>query len=215
VLSVAVPAGLLLGYLARGSYPELRSYPDRAAGCAQDVAVGVLGAAVWMAPYVLLLRLAPEGWAALPGWLRPGDADPFDAGILGPGLAWLALAIRGLGYAGVTPFVEELFVRGWLGRFAEVYDRPVDFRDVPIGRYHPRSFALVALFFTLSHVTWEWPVAALWIAGTQLWFYHRRHLMALVVVHAASNLSILLAVPLLSGRLTAADGTPIDLWFFL
>jgi membrane protease YdiL (CAAX protease family) len=215
VLCVAVPAGLFLAWAARGSYPELRGYPDAASGALLDVAVGVLGAALWMAPYVVWLRAVPEGWAALPGWLQPGTDAPFDPGLLGPGLGWLALGIRGLGYAGVTPFVEELFVRGWLSRFAEVYDRPVDFRDVPVGRYHPRSLLVVALFFTFSHVSWEWPVALLWILGTQLWFYHRRNLMALVVVHAASNLSILLAVPLWSGRLAAADGTPIDLWFFL
>ena len=48
----------------------------------------------------------------------------------------------------MTPFVEELFVRGWLARYADVFDRSDDFRDVPIGRYSLRSFATVVIFFT-------------------------------------------------------------------
>ena len=51
-------------------------------------------------------------------------------------------------------------------------------------------------------------VAALWIVGTQLWFYRRRHLGALVMVHAASNLAIFVAV------LVAAAGGR-DLWYFV
>jgi hypothetical protein len=57
-------------------------------------------------------------------------------------------------------------------------------------------------------VPWEWPVAVLWVVGTQLWFYHRRHLGSLVVVHAASNLGIFVAV-----LLAARWGR--ELWYFL
>jgi hypothetical protein len=57
-------------------------------------------------------------------------------------------------------------------------------------------------------VPWEWPVAVLWIVGTQLWFYRRRHLGSVVLVHATSNFAIFVAVLL-------ADGTGLDLWYFL
>jgi hypothetical protein len=188
-LKVLAPGGLFLWFRARGAYPELRGYPARARDVAQDVAVGVAGAALWMAPYLLALGFDPPLWNALPGFFRPDPGEAFDPAQWGPGLAWLALGVRALGYAAVTPFVEELFVRSWLARYADVFDRALDFRDVPLGRYSRRSFWVVVVFFTLSHMPWEWPVAILWVVGTQLWFYHRKH--------------------------PGPGGQPLDLWFFL
>ena len=51
-------------------------------------------------------------------------------------------------------------------------------------------------------------MAVLWVIGTQLWFYRRRHLGSLVAVHAASNLAIFVAVVL-------AARSGFDLWYFL
>jgi len=203
VAKVLVPSAVLLYHARRSGYPELRGLGSNAKDLALDVLVGVAGAAVWVAPYL---------WIAS---ARPGPDAGFDPQQLGASREWLALSLRAIGYAVVTPFAEELFVRGWLARYVDVFDRADDFRDVPIGRYSLRSFATVVIFFTLSHQPWEWPVAILWIAGTQLWFYRRRHLLPLVVVHAASNLSIFLFVLLANGRITDADGSPLDLWFFL
>jgi membrane protease YdiL (CAAX protease family) len=106
-------------------------------------------------------------------------------------------------------------VRGWLARYADVFDGPEDFRDVPIARYSFRSFATVVIFFTLSHLRWEWPVAVVWIVLTQIWFYRRRHLLPLVLVHAASNLSIFVFVLLANGHIRDASGAPLNLFFFL
>lgn len=200
---VAVPAALLAAFLARGEYPELRApIPGGALGLAQDALVGVAGAGLWMAPYVWLDH------GALPPFLRPDPEAGFDPAMLGAGLAPLALSLRLLGYAVVTPFAEELFVRSWLARWLEVFDSSRDFRDVPIAHRSLRSFVGVVVFFTAGHVVWEWPVAVLWVIGTQLWFYRRRHLGCLVVVHAASNLAIYVAV------LLAARGGR-DWWYFL
>lgn len=200
---VAIPLGLLVLYAARGHYPELRGNHFTIAGVAQDVAVGVAGAALWMAPYLLSDSL------------RPADAEGFDPEIYGPSLVWLALGIRAVGYGIATPFIEELFVRSWLVRYIDVFDRGGDFRTVPIARYTLRSFAVVVVWFTFSHVPWEWPVAAAWVVVTQLWFYHRRQLASLVIVHAASNLSILAFVVVCNGMLRDGQGVPIDLWFFV
>ena len=115
----------------------------------------------------------------------------------------------------VTPFVEELFVRSWLLRYVDVFDNNMDFRDVPIARFGWPSFITVVVFFTISHVPWEWPVAVLWVVGSQLWFYHRKHLASLVIVHAGSNLSIFFFVLAMSGQLSDRAGMPIDLWFFI
>lgn len=203
VASVFLPFGVLLYHAWRNGYPALRGLPPGAKGLVGDVAVGVLGAALWVAPYL---------WIAA---ARPGHEAALDLEQFGPNREWLALSLRVFGFAVVTPFAEELFVRGWLARYADVFDRADDFRDVPIGRYSLRSFATVVIFFTLSHQPWEWPVAIAWIAGTQLWFYRRRHLLPLVLVHAVSNLSIFLFVLLANGRITDADGSPLNLWFFL
>ena len=201
--SVLVPFGVLLYHAVRSGYPELRSLPRGAGGLAGDVAVGLVGAALWVAPYLFIPALRPEAGSA------------FDPEHFGASRAWLALSLRAFGFGVVTPFVEEIFVRGWLARYVEVFDRSDDFRDVPIGHYSLRSFASVLIFFTASHMTWEWPVAIVWIVLTQLWFYQRRNLLALVIVHAVSNLAIFAFVLLADGRIADASGAPLDLWFFL
>ena len=203
VACVAVPLAVLLYHARRSGYPELRGLHWSARDFALDVGVGVLGAALWVAPYLWIAAAQTRADAA------------FDPQQFGASREWLALSLRVIGFAVVTPFAEELFVRGWLARYADVFDRPGDFRDVPIARYSLRSFATVVVFFTLSHQRWEWPVAIVWIVLTQLWFYRRRHLLPLVLVHAVSNLSIFLFVLLANGKLHDADGTALSLWFFL
>ena len=196
-VKVVVPGALFLYYWQQGEYPELRSFRSSGAGILMDVVVGVAGAALWMAPYVVV-----EEW-------RPDEA--WDPNRLGEDLVLLALGVRCIGYGVVTPVVEELFMRSWLLRYAEVFDRRVDFRDVPIAHFSWRSFLIMTVFFTVGHVPWEWPVCVLWVAGTTAWFYYRRQLGSLVIVHAASNLSIFAVV------LATSWGTDarMDLWFFL
>ena len=203
VPQVAIPGGLILYYGVQGSYPELRGYRGGAGAFALDVLVGLAGAALWMAPYLVFDSL------------RPDPADGFDPERLGAGLVWLTLTLRVVGYGLVTPFVEELFLRSWLLRYADVCDRPVDFRDVPMARFAWRSFLIVVIYFTFSHVPWEWPVSFAWGLGSQLWFYYRGNLAALVVVHATSNLAIFAFVLAMTGRLSDAAGQPLSLWFFL
>ena len=214
-IKVAVPGLLFVHFFRRGEFPELRSYRPGVGTFLLDLAVGVLGAAVWMAPYLFALQVEPPLWAALPELLQPDPAEGFDRFQLGAEFVGLTLAIRALGYALVTPFVEELFVRSWLMRFAHVFDKRLDFRNVPMAQFSWTSFWIVVIFFTASHVPWEWPVAVLWIVGTQLWFYYRRELGAMITVHAGSNGAIFLFVWLTDGRLGGAGGSVLDLWFFL
>jgi CAAX prenyl protease-like protein len=201
MLKVIVPGALVAWFAARGRYPELSGL-RRDATILLDVAVGLLGAALWIAPFLLF-----DG-------LRPQEAG-FDRFQLGDAHVGLALALRGIGYACVTPFVEELFVRSWLLRFVDVFDRRRDFRKVPIARYTPRSFVVVVIFFVFTHVPWEWGVMLGWTLLTMAWFYHRRHLMALVIVHAVTNGAIFAFVVLCDGRFVDARGVPIPLWFFI
>lgn len=203
VLKVLTPLALLVWYYGRGSYPELRGHRWSLSSVLKDVAVGVLGAAIWMAPYILV-----DAW-------RPDSEGAFDPEQFGASMVWVALGLRAIGYGVVTPFIEELFVRSWLHRYIEVFDSRTDFRDIPIGQYTRRSLAIVVIWFTFTHVQWEWPVAVAWILLTQLWFYHTKSLVSMVIVHASSNLSILAFVLGFSGRITDGAGQPIDLWFFV
>jgi CAAX prenyl protease-like protein len=201
-LKVIVPAGLLIYYFTRGHYPEFRRYPHGWSGSLLDFGVGLLGGAIWMAPYIAF------------GSMRPEETG-FDPNQWGSDLAPLALAFRCVGYGIVTPFWEELLVRSWLIRYIDVFDTGGDFRDVPVGRYSVRSFWVVTVFFTLSHVPWEWWVAVPWVVGTLGWFYYRKNLLSLVIAHAGSNLGIFVAVVALTDRFTDASGNPLSLWFFV
>jgi len=201
VLRVAVPLGLFVYFHQRGAYPEL-------SGCRwsplwlADVGVGLLGAALWVVPFVLWDPLRPEG---------PG----FDPGQLGEEGIWLALTLRGVGYVCVTSFVEELFVRSWLLRYIDVFERRRDFRAVPVARFRWRSFLVVTFYFVFSHVQWEWGVMLAWTLLTMGWFYYRGHLAPLVLVHAVTNGAIFLFVVAFDERFRDAQGRPIPLWFFL
>jgi CAAX prenyl protease-like protein len=201
-VKAVVPGALILFFFVRGRYPELRGDAGGGAALGLDVLVGLASAVMWVAPYLLLPSLAP-------------DVEGFDPEQAGASLAPLVLGLRMLGYAAVTPFMEELFLRSFLMRYSDVFDESADFRDVPIGRFTWRSFLVVCIGFTLTHQPWEWPVAVPWIVLTTLWFYRRRHLMAMVVVHAVANASILLFVMAASGAFRDADGNPLSLWFFV
>ena len=185
ILRAALPGLWVLWFALKGRYPELKGYRPGAAGLASDVAVGVAIAALWMGPFLLFPSLA-----------RPDAGEGFDPGIFGPGREAYAYALRLIGFAAVTPFIEELFVRSFLLRLVDVVDTHMDFRRVPIARFTWRSFVVTVVWFTFTHVPWEWPVA--FVAGVtfNLWLYRRRHIGAVIVAHAVANASLWLAVVL-------------------
>jgi CAAX prenyl protease-like protein len=201
VLRVAAPRGFLVFFARRGAYPEL-SGAVWGAWTLADIAVGLAGAALWIAPFLL--------WPAL----RP-DTPGFDRAQLGSEGEWLTLALRAAGYVGVTPFVEELFVRSWLLRYVDVAETRHDFRAQPIARFTWRSFLVVTAYFVFSHARWEWGVMLAWTLLSMAWFYRRGHLAPLVLVHAVTNGAIFAFVMLCDGAFRDAEGAPISLWFFL
>lgn len=202
VLKVLAPGGLFLWYAARRRYPELSGFRADAT-LLLDVAVGLLGAVLWVAPFLWDAALRPDsrGFDAA----RPFGADGVAA----------ALALRAVGYAAVTPFVEELFVRSWLLRFSEVFLGRRDFREVPIAHFSWQSFLITTAYFVFSHQPWEWGVMLGWTLLTMAWFYRRRHIVPLIVVHAVTNAAIFAFVLLCDGRFHDARGAPIGLWFLL
>ena len=200
-LRVIAPLGLFAYFALHGDYPELRGARWGAWALA-DVAVGLAGAALWIAPFLLFDSLRP-------------DLRGFDASQLGEHGAWFALTLRAIGYGFVTPFVEELFVRSWLLRYIDVADTRRSFRSVPIARFAWRSFTIVMLYFVFTHARWEWGVMFGWSLLTMAWFYHRKHLAPLVLVHAVTNSAIFAFALAFDGVFRDAAGEPISLWFFL
>jgi CAAX prenyl protease-like protein len=204
VVKPALPTALIVHFWRRGAYPELRSLRDlRPGALLQDAAVGFVLALLWMAPYLL----APE--------LRPDPADAFDPEQLGHGLLPLVVALRLLGYACVTPVFEELFIRSFVMRYADVYAERGDFRDVPLARYSLRSFLVTVVVFSVGHVPWEWWVAVPWVSLSNLWFYHRRSLAAVIVLHAVTNASLLGFALFGGGLFPDGRGGTLSLWFFV
>lgn len=207
----AVPALLIAYFYRQGAYPELRGFSWSPGGVSADLAVGIALTGVWVAPFLVFASLRPE------------DTSGFATGVFGAGNEGLALAVRMVGFAIVTPIFEELFIRSFVMRVAEVFhplDRSQDpwsgdFRDVPIAMFTWRSFLATVVIFTIGHVPWEWCVAIPWVVLTNLWFYYRKHVMAVVLVHAATNASLLLFVVYATGRLSGPDGQPLSLWFFV
>lgn len=204
-----VKPGLILALLAwfwsQGAYPECRGEGARigVVGGLQDILVGLALTAVWIAPFIVF-----------PG-LRPEPGGEFDPTMAGESLVGLILGFRFFGYALVTPLFEELFIRSFVMRIADVWNGDVDFRDQPIARYSRRSMIVTAVIFTLAHVPWEWWVCVPWIVLSNLWFYHRKRLSALILVHGVTNAS-LLALAVWGGNLFVdPDGTAFSFWFFV
>jgi CAAX prenyl protease-like protein len=168
---VVLPALIVFAAWRGGAYPELRGRAGPS-----DVAFGLAIAALWMAPYLL--------WPALP------RGEPFDPDALGTALrpAWLALRL--LGFAAVSPLVEELFVRSFLHRAAEAWPAWRRFAALRVGRPHRVAFAVTLVWFTLSHAPWEWWVALPTGALFNLWLYRRGSLAGVWLAHAVANAAI-------------------------
>jgi membrane protease YdiL (CAAX protease family) len=125
------------------------------------------------------------------------------------------LCVRLFGYALVTPIFEELFIRSFVMRVADVWNTDLDFRDRPIAEYTRRSMIVVVVVFTLGHVPWEWWVCVPWIVLSNLWFYHRKRLSAVMLVHGVTN-GALLGLAIWGGNLFQdPDGSPFSFWFFV
>lgn len=198
-IRVVVPLAVVAFFYARGCYPELKSrFGPRTV---LDLVVGVALAIVWAGPYVFFPAM------------RPDFADAFDPAMAGADWTNVVLALRMIGFAAITPVIEELFMRSFVMRYADVYDSDESFRSVPIARYTIRSFLVVVAVFLATHAMWQWPVMLVWAALTNLWFYYRKDLMAVIVVHAATNASLLLTAIFLSDRFSDGAGGMLPLWF--
>jgi CAAX prenyl protease-like protein len=164
---------LTLAAIVVFSRPYLRGRP---AFPFASVAIGIAVFGIWIAPdHLFHYRHF---------WL-------FDNPILGTAKSSIApalkiapwfLAIRILGSVALVPIAEELFWRGWLMRW--LIDP--NFDKVPLGRYAPMAFWLVAFLFASEHGPY-WEVGL--IAGViyNSWMVRTRNLADCILAHAVTN----------------------------
>ncbi|MCG8589728.1 MAG: CPBP family glutamic-type intramembrane protease [Proteobacteria bacterium] len=201
-LKALVPGALMVYFARRGRYPELAGRGVSLPWLGLDLAFGVALAALWIAPYVLFPSWRPDETGSTGVALGP-DSEPW----------WLALRL--LGFAAVTPFFEELFIRSFAMRAADAWSTGKDFRLLPLAQFAWPSFLFTVVLFTVNHQPWEYPVCVAWIVLTHLWFYWRRDLWAVIWVHAATNAAILAAAVWGSSWFDDGSGKPLSLWFFV
>lgn len=201
-IKVAVPLGLFVYFYKKKSYPELVSKGFQLRWFLADIAFGLLVTVLWVAPYLL-------GWFSHP----PGSEGFDPVSVAGPENILPVLAVRLLGFGLATAFIEELFVRSFLLRYLEVFDRRKDFRNVAMAHFAWRSFIGTVLYFTFSHQQWEWPVAAATCIAYNAWLYYRGNIGSTILAHAVTNISLFLFVVLASGR--TLQGVVLNLWYFL
>ena len=206
ILRILIPTGLFLVFAVRGAYLELFrcSWHIRLG----DVLVGIVGAAIWVVPY---LTCSFESLPASLDFLVPDRDSGLDTLISGPEQLAALLTLRALGFVFVVPVVEELFVRSFLLRLLQERDLNRPFHDIPIGTLTKWSLTLTTLVFVLGHAPWELWVAIPWFVVTSFWLRHRGTLPAVIVAHSVTNATIFAIVV----GASPPYGSEGSLWFFL
>jgi CAAX prenyl protease-like protein len=154
-----------------------RVFPEKPTQFAGSVAMGVAIYAVWVGPDVLwptyrthwLFQNSIMGTASssLPTIVR---TDP------------VFIFFRTLGCVALVPVVEELFWRGWLGRWLV---KP-DFQQVSLGTYTRSAFWISTFLFASEHGPY-WEVGLLAGAAYNWWLMRTRSLADCVLAHAITN----------------------------
>jgi CAAX prenyl protease-like protein len=95
--------------------------------------------------------------------------------------AWSFIAVRILGSSLVVPFLEEVFFRSFLYR----YIASPDFESVPLGKFLPLPFFIVACVFAFEHEQW---LAGILCAFAYQWLVLRKKRLGdAIVAHGITN----------------------------
>jgi len=153
-----------------------------------SMAIGVAVFVIWVAPDVLF------GYRH--HWLFENSITGSAASSLAPHLkANLGfMLLRSVSSAIMIPILEELFWRGWMMRW--LIDS--DFLTVPLGKYVPSAFWIVALLFASEHGPyWEVGLAAGIVYNW--WIVRTRNLADCILAHAVTN-AVLAAYVVVAGQ---------------
>jgi CAAX prenyl protease-like protein len=167
------------------SWPYLNFRPSAPLA---SIAIGVAVFVIWVAPDVLF------GYRH--HWLFQNSITGAPASSLAPHLkANLAfIVLRCVMSAIAIPILEELFWRGWMMRW--LIDK--DFLSVPLGKYLPSAFWIVALMFASEHGPyWEVGLAAGIVFNW--WIVRTRNLADCILAHGVTN-AVLSAYVLATGQ---------------
>jgi CAAX prenyl protease-like protein len=143
-----------------------------------SVALGAVVLAIWIGPDLLCGPRYRDFWL-------------FHNAVMGAARSTLPVqlksnaffvAVRVLESAILVPILEELFWRGWLMRWVI----RADFESVPIGRYTPLSFWVVALLFASEHGPY-WEVGLIAGVAYNWWLVRTRNLADCMLAHAVTN----------------------------
>lgn len=144
---------------------------------AATLAIGVAVFILWVAPDALI-----HGYRQC--WLFQNAVTGKVATSLAAGsiMSWPVLALRTFRATIIVPIVEELFWRAWMMRW--LIDN--DFEKVPLGKYAPQAFWLVALLFASEHGPY-WDVGLLAGIVYNWWMVRTKSLGDLILAHAVTN----------------------------
>lgn len=153
-----------------------------------SVAVGVAVFIIWVAPDVLF------GYRHF--WLFENALTGAAATTLPPSLKSNIgfMVLRTVSSAMLVPILEELFWRGWMMRW--LIDN--DFLSVPLGKYVPSAFWIVAVLFASEHGPY-WEVGLAAGIAYNWWIIRTRNLADCILCHGVTN-AVLAGYVLLTGQ---------------
>ncbi len=150
-----------------------------------SVAVGMIGSLVWIG---LAEWQRAGGWLAQLGlgWLASAGVrsgfNPLVELANRPALAWSFLALRFAGLILVVPVIEELFLRGFVQRFAV----RAEWWNVPLGTLTPAALAAITIVPMVMHPQ-ELVAAAIWFPLVTWLCWRTKSLWDCIVAHAVTN----------------------------
>ena len=190
-----------MGDLTRIVFTNFDEYHIYITYCLRTIAVGYIliryrslyaelaerrldGTSILIGAIIFLLWVGLEGLYPV---FSSADAH-YDPTIFDTAAFGFMILARFAGSVLVAPFIEELFCRSFLMRYA------IDpkWQDVPIGTYTLGSFIIVTLFFGFSH--FRWLPGILTAVLLNLLLYRTKNLSSCVAAHATANLLLLVYV---------------------
>jgi hypothetical protein len=156
---------------------------------AATLGIGVAVFVIWVTPDLLI-----HGYRS--SILFQNAVTGKAATSLGAGatLSWPVLALRTFRATAIVPIIEELFWRAWLMRW--LIDN--DFEKVPLGKYAPQAFWIVAILFASEHGPY-WDVGLAAGIVYNWWMVRTKSLGDLICAHAVTNF-ILSAYVIFAGK---------------
>ena len=169
------PARLLAVLLTMGlvSRPVLRF---RVACPLASIGIGIAVFVIWIGPDIL--------WGYRHHWLFDNSITGSAASSIAPAVRQnvMLVVLRVASSVALVPVLEELFWRGWLMRW--IIDK--DFLKVPLGKYAPAAFWIVAVLFASEHGPY-WEVGLAAGIGYNWWIVRTRNLADCMLAHAVTN----------------------------